>query len=88
MIDIVGIADRSLERDHLSQPLANGGAVCTVSYPSTATHSITARYSGDANFGGSTSQPETVSVVPIPANAAGIIAATIEMGIILWMARC
>ena len=62
----------------LSQPLTNGGAVCTVSYPSNGTHSITAIYSGDANFSTSTSQPETVSAVPIPADAAGIIAATMQ----------
>ncbi len=52
--------------------------MCTVSYPSNGTHSITARYSGDPNFNGSTSTPETVSVVPLPPNVAGIIAATMQ----------
>jgi hypothetical protein len=62
----------------LSQPLSGGGALCTVSYGSEGTHSITARYSGDTNFNGSTSTPEPVSAVPIPTDAAGIIAATMQ----------
>jgi adhesin/invasin len=62
----------------MSQPLSAGGAVCTVSYGSQGTHSITARYSGDANFAGSTSTSSTVSVVPVPADVAGIIAATMQ----------
>ena len=62
----------------LSQTLTNGGALCTVSYGSQGTHSITARYSGDPNFNGSISTPQMVSVVPLPPNAAGIIAATMQ----------
>jgi hypothetical protein len=62
----------------LSQPLTNGGALCTVSYGSEGTHSIVARYSGDPNFNGSISAPEPVSAVPIPADVAGIIAATMQ----------
>jgi len=62
----------------LSQPLSGGGAICTVSYGSQGSHSITARYSGDSNFNGSTSTSATVTAVPVPANAAGIIAATME----------
>jgi len=62
----------------LSQPLSDGGAVCTVSYGSVGSHSITARYSGDTDFNGSTSTSATVSVVPVPADAAGIIAATMQ----------
>jgi Bacterial Ig-like domain (group 3)/Invasin, domain 3 len=62
----------------LSQPLSGGGALCTVSYGSAGTHSITARYGGDPNFNGSTSTPETVSVVPLPPHAAGIITATMQ----------
>ena len=52
--------------------------MCTVSYGSEGTHSITARYSGDSNFNGSISTPEPVSAVPIPADVAGIIAATMQ----------
>jgi len=62
----------------LSQPLSGGGAVCTVSYGSQGSHTITARYSGDPNFNGSTSTSATVSVVPVPADVAGIIAATMQ----------
>jgi len=62
----------------LNQPLINGGALCTVSYGSDGTHSITARYSGDLNFNGSTSTPQTVNVAPLPPNATGIIAATMQ----------
>lgn len=62
----------------VSQPVSGGGAVCTVSYGSPGSHSITARYSGDPDFNGSTSTSATVSVVPVPADAAGIIAATME----------
>ena len=62
----------------LSQPLTNAGALCTVGYGSDGTHSITARYTGDPNFNASVSTPETLSVVPLPANAAGIIVATMQ----------
>jgi Bacterial Ig-like domain (group 3)/Invasin, domain 3 len=62
----------------LSQPLTNGGALCTVNYGSAGTHSIAARYNGDSNFNGSTSTPEMVTVVALPPNAAGIIAATMQ----------
>jgi Invasin, domain 3/Bacterial Ig-like domain (group 3) len=62
----------------LSQPLTNGGAVCTVIYGSEGNHSIMARYSGDPNFNGSISIPQMVSVVPLPANVAGIIASTMQ----------
>jgi adhesin/invasin len=62
----------------LSQALKNGGATCAVAYTATGTHSITARYDGDANFKGSTSSPQTVSVVPLPARVRGIITSTIS----------
>jgi hypothetical protein len=50
------------------QPLSGGAATCTVSYASTGSHSITATYLGNANFTGSTSSGQTVSVEqPVPA---------------------
>jgi hypothetical protein len=49
-----------------SEPLTAKGtsavASCTVSYPSTGGHSITAEYLADANFTGSTSPPLSVTV--------------------------
>jgi hypothetical protein len=53
------------------QPVAGGGATCTTSYATPGSHTITATYSGDVNFGSSTSQPQTVTsaaVTPPPAN--------------------
>ena len=46
-----------------SQPLNNLGATCTQSYSSTGTHQISAVYSGDANFAGSTSSANPVQIV-------------------------
>lgn len=40
-----------------------GTATCTVTYPTTGSHSITASYSGDANFLHSTTTPPTVQYV-------------------------
>ncbi len=51
----------------LSQAVVNGNATCTVSYKAVGTHRITARYSGDTNFTGSTSAAQTVRVTPSPA---------------------
>ncbi|HUA44483.1 MAG TPA: invasin domain 3-containing protein [Solirubrobacteraceae bacterium] len=62
----------------LNQSLTAGGAVCTVTYGSAGTHTVSARYNGDPNFNGSTSTPETVSVVPLPPDVAGIIASTMQ----------
>jgi len=49
-----------------AQPLTAGSssstAACTVSYPAAGSHTITATYTGDANFTGSTSQGATVTV--------------------------
>lgn len=60
------------------QPLTNGGATCTVTYANSGAHSITARYVGDANFTGSSSPAEPVSVVPVPTNLLGTITATMQ----------
>jgi Bacterial Ig-like domain (group 3)/Invasin, domain 3 len=62
----------------LDQALTNGGATCKVAYNATSTHSITARYRGDANFKSSSSSPQSVSVVPLPARVLGIITSTIQ----------
>jgi hypothetical protein len=60
------------------QPLTNGAATCTVYYATAGAHSITARYVGDANFTGSSSPAESVSVAPVPTNVLGTITATME----------
>jgi hypothetical protein len=50
------------------QPVISGGATCTVTYDALGTHSISARYEGDANFIRSdTSSPTLVTVVTPPA---------------------
>ncbi len=46
-----------------SQTLNNLAATCTQSYSSTGTHQISAVYSGDANFAGSTSSANPVQIV-------------------------
>ena len=46
-----------------SQSLSNLTATCTVSYKSPGTHTISALYSGDANFTGSTSSTSGVQIV-------------------------
>jgi Bacterial Ig-like domain (group 3) len=52
-----------------AQPLtagsSSGTATCTVSYPSTGSHTITATYGGDADFTGSSS-PATTATVQAP----------------------
>lgn len=60
----------------LGQPLTNGVATCTDTYNSVGTHSITARYGGDTNFTGSTTQAHAISVMPVPVHVRGIIAST------------
>jgi len=62
----------------LHQALTNGGATCTVTYNAIGTHSVTARYEGDANFNSSISPPQSVSVVPLPKRVLGIITSTIH----------
>lgn len=58
-----------------SQPLARSGAsasaTCQVSYAVPGTHSITARYAGDANFAGSSAAPGTNVAVVSPPPVAG-----------------
>ena len=46
-----------------SQSLSNLTATCTVSYKSPGTHTISALYTGDANFTGSTSSTSGVQIV-------------------------
>ena len=62
----------------LNQELTNGGATCTVTYRAARTHTISARYLGDANFTGSTSLAEPVSAVPVPAHVLGTITSTLQ----------
>ena len=64
----------------LSQKLSNGGATCTVTYQALGRHSITARYGGDANFGGSTSPAQTVTVVRVPVQVLGTITSRVCSG--------
>ena len=46
--------------------LTSGSAQFTTSSLSVASHSITAKYSGDSNFSASTSSPQTLTVNPTP----------------------
>jgi Bacterial Ig-like domain (group 3) len=63
-----------------SQPLSNLGATCTQSYNSKRTHQISAVYSGDANFAGSTSSTSSVQIVKSGAKAvAGFV-----KSLLLW----
>jgi hypothetical protein len=64
----------------LSRPLVAGGATCTVTYGGRGTHSITARYGGDANFDGSASPAASTTVTRRPIHALGSITATMQ-----WM---
>jgi hypothetical protein len=61
-----------------SQPLSGGAASCTVSYAAAGTHQIIARYSGDANFSGSSSPGDQVSAVTVPKAVLGTITATMQ----------
>lgn len=49
-----------------ARPVTAGTSTCTLSYASGGSHTITAAYSGDANFSGSTSSPATVTVSAPP----------------------
>jgi hypothetical protein len=62
----------------LRQVLRNGGATCTVTYKALGTHSLTAKYGGDANFRGSSSSAQTVSVIPVPVQVLGTITSTMQ----------
>jgi hypothetical protein len=61
-----------------SRPLVSGTASCALTYERVGNHTITARYSGDANFTGSASSAQTVSVVPAPARVLPIVRATMQ----------
>ncbi|MGN6868180.1 MAG: Ig-like domain repeat protein [Solirubrobacteraceae bacterium] len=61
-----------------SQTLAAGLAMCTVSYAAPGTHQITARYSGDGNFNGSSSPVSQVSAASVPSTVLGTISATMQ----------
>jgi hypothetical protein len=61
-----------------SEPLTNGGAACTVAYDSPGSHSITARYGGDANFRGSSAPGQLVGVVKPPPQSLGLISSTMQ----------
>ena len=62
----------------LSRPLANAGATCSVTYSVPGTHSITAQYSGDANFRASSAPAQPVNVVNPPAGTLGLISSTMQ----------
>ena len=51
-----------------SGAVVNGIATATITFLSTSTQSVTAVYSGDVNWNGSTSQPVSVKPTPIPAS--------------------
>jgi hypothetical protein len=60
------------------QTMSAGPATCTVTYAAAGAHQITARYVGDPNFTGSTSQAESVSAVPLPTDVVGTITSTMQ----------
>jgi len=62
----------------VNQPLVKQNATCTLTYNAVGTHSITARYGGDANFTGSTAPAQPVTVVPDPVAVLGRINATMQ----------
>jgi hypothetical protein len=61
-----------------SQPLSGGSAACTVSYAAAGAHQISAQYSGDANFSGSSSPADQVNAAPVPTSVLGSITATMQ----------
>jgi hypothetical protein len=58
-----------------AQPVSAGAATCTASYGAGGSHSITAMYSGDGNFTGSTSAGQAVNV-PAPSSSTETTAGT------------
>jgi Bacterial Ig-like domain (group 3)/Invasin, domain 3 len=61
-------------RSCTSRPVGSSStATCTVRYPTTGRHTITASYGGDASFNGSSSIPTAIGVQPL-----GRIAATLD----------
>jgi hypothetical protein len=61
-----------------NQPLAGGGATCTVGYGATGGHNISARYNGDANFNGSDAAAQTVTVIKPSQSVLGVITSTMQ----------
>lgn len=65
-----------------SQPLNNVGgtptASCTVQYPKTGGHTVTATYQGDGNFAGSNSQPLATTISTIPIGTPPIVSTTMQ----------
>jgi hypothetical protein len=53
--------------------IISGLATCTLSYPTTGSHSITAVYPGDGNFTGSMSSAQALTVVPPPPGYGGAL---------------
>ena len=60
------------------QPMTEGQATCTVSFTASGDHEITARYTGDANFSGSSSATESVSAAPVATSVVGTITSTMQ----------
>jgi Bacterial Ig-like domain (group 3) len=54
-----------------AQPVAAGAASCTLTYSTTGTHTIAAQYVGNADFTGSSSSAQTVTVEPQPTGSPG-----------------
>jgi hypothetical protein len=61
-----------------NQPLANGAATCAITYTSTGTHDISARYSGDANFSGSSSPTGQLDATAPATTVMGTISSTMQ----------
>jgi Bacterial Ig-like domain (group 3) len=61
-----------------SQPMTHAGATCSVTYDSPGSHSITAEYAGDANFGGSSALPQPMTVVKPAGRILGLISSTMQ----------
>jgi hypothetical protein len=61
-----------------NQPLANLTATCTVKYGSRGTHQISALYSGDANFGSSSSPARPVQIVKSAPAVTAFVKSTLQ----------
>jgi hypothetical protein len=61
-----------------SQPLVSGTASCALTYTALGKHTITASYSGDANFAGATSAAQTITVVRAPVHVLGVVTSTMQ----------
>jgi hypothetical protein len=56
-----GVAISACAKRPLKAVRGTATTACTVTYPTTGTHAVTARYAGDGNFSGSTSGPTRVT---------------------------